>query len=60
MIGVRLKVFHCGPSSLANLFNEWVQANPAIEIAEVKVVVDPNPDKHLASDVILLVFYYPD
>jgi|GEM_PF-3128716 len=60
MIGVRLKVFHCGPSSLANLFNEWVQANPAIEIADVKVVLDPNPDKLQTGDIILLVFYYPD
>ena len=59
MRGVRLKVFCCSPLSLANLFNEWVSANPQYYIADIKLALDPNPDKNLAGDVILLVFYYP-
>jgi len=60
MRGVRLKAFYCSPSSLQSLFNEWAQANPNYQIVDVKVAIDPNPDKNLAGDVLLLVFYYPD
>jgi len=59
MGGVKLKVFHCGISSLQSLFNEWVSANPKYQIVDIKVTLDPNASPEYAGDIILLVFYYP-
>ena len=59
MKGVKLQVFHCYPSELQHCFNKWVEANPGIEIVEVKLVAMPSFHKYLSGDVVLLVFYYP-
>jgi len=60
MKGIRLKAFYSSPLGVESLFNEWVQAHPNYQIVDVKIAIDPNPDKTQTGDVLLLIFYYPN